>query len=46
MEQKVIISDVEYNVQRLLDEGWKVVSVTYQLGVVITQLIMVSFVLF
>lgn len=30
MKQKVIISDVEYNVQRLLDEGWKVVSVTAQ----------------
>ena len=30
MEQKVIISDVEYNVQDLLNEGWKVVSVTAQ----------------
>ena len=30
MEQKVIISDVEYNVQDLLNEGWRVVSVTAQ----------------
>ena len=30
MEQKVIITDSQYDVQNFLDNGWKVVSVTAQ----------------
>jgi hypothetical protein len=30
MEQKIIITEVQYEVQSLLDEGWSVVSVTAQ----------------
>ena len=30
MEQKIIISDSQYDVQKLLDNGWKVISVTAQ----------------
>lgn len=30
MEQKVIITDSQYDVQNFLDKGWKVVSVTAQ----------------
>ena len=30
MEQKVIITDSQYDVQNLLNNGWKVVSVTAQ----------------
>ena len=30
MEQKVIITDSQYDVQNLLDKGWEVVSVTAQ----------------
>jgi hypothetical protein len=30
MEQKVMITDSQYDVQKVLDNGWKVVSVTAQ----------------
>lgn len=30
MEQKVIITDSQYDVQSLIDKGWKVTSVTAQ----------------
>lgn len=30
MEQKVIITDSQYDIQSYLDKGWKVVSITAQ----------------
>ena len=30
MEQKVIITDTQYEVQNFLDNGWRIVSVTAQ----------------
>jgi hypothetical protein len=30
MEQRVIITDSQYDVQSLIDKGWKVTSVTAQ----------------